>query len=63
MPVHKEGSGWEWGNHGKVYPTKEQAEAQAAAAHANGFREHAAPPSSLPCQVSQTSLKDRSNQK
>ncbi len=37
MPVHKEGSGWQWGHHGKVYPTKEKAEEQAAAAHANGY--------------------------
>ena len=37
MPIHKEGSGYQWGNHGKVYPTREGAEKQAAAAHANGF--------------------------
>ena len=41
MPIHKEGSGEQWGNHGKVYhgpDAKEKAEKQAAAAHANGFR-------------------------
>ena len=37
MPIHKEGSGWQWGNHGKVYPTRAGAERQAEAAHANGF--------------------------
>ncbi|MHB8391453.1 MAG: hypothetical protein ACYDBH_18045 [Acidobacteriaceae bacterium] len=41
MPIHKAGSGEQWGNHGKVYhgpDAKEKAEKQAAAAHANGFR-------------------------
>ena len=41
MPIHKEGSGYEWGNQGKVYHGKnarEKAEKQAAAAHANGFK-------------------------
>ena len=37
MPIHKEGTGYQWGNHGKVYPTKAGAARQAAAAHANGF--------------------------
>lgn len=37
MPIHKEGSGFQWGNHGKVYPTKEGAVKQAQAAHANGY--------------------------
>src|ERR1700757_2922183 len=37
MPIHKSGSGWQWGNHGKVYPTRSGAEKQAEAAHANGF--------------------------
>lgn len=31
------GSGFQWGDHGTCYPTREQAEKQAAAAHANGF--------------------------
>lgn len=42
MPIHKQGSGYQWGNHGKVYRgpgAKKKAEAQAAAAHANGFHE------------------------
>lgn len=30
---------YRWGDHGKVYPTKEQAEAQARAAYANGYKE------------------------
>lgn len=45
MPIHKEGSGEQWGNHGKVYhgpDAKEKAEKQAAAAHANGWRGDAA---------------------
>lgn len=42
MPIHKEGSGWQWGNHGKVYPTRAGAERQAEAAHANGFTGDAA---------------------
>lgn len=39
MPVHKVPGGWQWGNHGKVYPTYRQAAAQGAAARANGYRE------------------------
>ena len=38
MPVHKVKGGWKWGNHGKVYPTKAQAEKQARAAYAAGYR-------------------------
>lgn len=41
MPIHKEGSGVQWGSHGKVYhgpDAREKAEKQAAAAHANGYR-------------------------
>jgi hypothetical protein len=37
MPIHREKGGYQWGNHGKVYPTKAGAEKQAAAAHANGW--------------------------
>jgi hypothetical protein len=39
MPVHKVKGGWKWGNSGKVYPTKEQAEAQARAIYASGYKE------------------------
>lgn len=39
MPVQKVQGGWKWGQHGKVYPTKAQAEAQRTAAYANGYRE------------------------
>lgn len=39
MPVHKVKGGYQWGNHGKVYPTKEQAEKQAKAAYASGYKE------------------------
>jgi uncharacterized protein len=41
MPVHKKGSGYQWGNHGKVYhgkKAKKKAEAQAKAAYANGYK-------------------------
>lgn len=39
MPIHKVKGGYKWGNHGKVYPTRKQAEEQAAAAYANGYKE------------------------
>ena len=39
MPIHQVGNKWQWGQHGKLYPTRGQAEAQAQAAHAAGFRE------------------------
>lgn len=42
MPIHKSSSGWQWGNHGNVYPTRAGAEKQAEAAHANGFTGDAA---------------------
>jgi uncharacterized protein len=29
---------YRWGNHGKVYPTREQAEAQGRAAYAAGYK-------------------------
>lgn len=32
--------GWKWGDRGKCYPRREDAEKQAAAAYAAGFREH-----------------------
>lgn len=39
MPVHKTKSGgWQYGQTGKVYPTKAQAEAQAKAIHASGWK-------------------------
>jgi hypothetical protein len=37
MPIHKVKGGWKWGNHGKVYPTREGAEKQAQAAYASGY--------------------------
>ena len=39
MPIHKVPGGWQWGNDGKVYPTRAGAEKQAAAAYANGYKE------------------------
>jgi hypothetical protein len=41
MPIKKVDGGYQWGNHGKVYPTRKQAEEQAAAAYANGYKEPA----------------------
>ena len=38
MPIHRASVGWQWGNHGHVYPTRQGAEKQAAAAHANGWK-------------------------
>jgi len=38
MPVHKVKGGYKWGGHGKVYPTKQQAQKQGAAAYANGYK-------------------------
>jgi len=38
MPIRKVKGGYKWGGHGHVYPTREGAEKQAAAAHANGFQ-------------------------
>ncbi|MDA8149781.1 MAG: DUF2213 domain-containing protein, partial [Nitrospiraceae bacterium] len=37
MPIHKVKGGYKWGSHGHTYPTREGAEKQAEAAHANGF--------------------------
>lgn len=39
MPVEKVKGGWRWGKTGKVYPTREQAEKQAMAAYAAGYKE------------------------
>lgn len=38
MPVHKVKNGWKWGKSGKVYPTKKQAEEQAKAIYASGYK-------------------------
>lgn len=41
MPVHKQGKGFQWGNHGKVYTgpgAAKKAAAQGRAAYANGYR-------------------------
>lgn len=38
MPARKVPGGWQWGRHGKVYPTRAQAEAQGRAAYAHGYR-------------------------
>lgn len=39
MPVKKVKGGYQWGNTGKVYPTKEQAERQGKAIIASGYKE------------------------
>ena len=39
MPIKKVPGGYQWGNHGKVYPNRLSAEKQAAAAHASGYAE------------------------
>ena len=39
MPVQKVQGGYRWGQSGKVYPTKAQAEAQGRAIYASGYRE------------------------
>ena len=39
MPVRKVKGGYKWGSSGKVYPTKAQAEKQARAAYASGYKE------------------------
>ena len=44
MPIHKAtgprgGKGWQYGDSGKVYPTRQQAEAQARAIKASQSRE------------------------
>jgi hypothetical protein len=38
MPVRKVKGGYQWGKGGKVYPTREQAERQAKAAYAAGYK-------------------------
>ena len=40
MPVHKVKGGYKWGNSGKIYPTKEQAEKQQTAIYASGWKEN-----------------------
>ena len=38
MPVHKVKGGYKWGKTGKTYPTKAQANKQARAIYANGWK-------------------------
>ena len=38
MPVKPVKGGYRWGNSGKVYPTKAQAEKQGRAAYASGYK-------------------------
>ena len=38
MPVRKVKGGYKWGNSGKTYPTKAQAERQGKAIYASGYR-------------------------
>lgn len=39
MPIRRVPGGYQWGQTGKVYPTKAQAEAQARAIYTSGYRE------------------------
>lgn len=39
MPIVKVPGGYRWGSTGKVYQTRAQAEAQARAIYASGYRE------------------------
>ena len=39
MPIKKTSKGYKWGTSGKVYPTRKQAEKQAKAAHASGYKQ------------------------
>lgn len=39
MPVRKVQGGYQWGQTGKVYSTREQAERQGRAIEASGYRE------------------------
>lgn len=38
MPVRKVKGGYKWGESGKVYPTRSQAEAQGRAVYASGYK-------------------------
>ena len=38
MPVHKTKGGYKWGSSGKTYPTKSQAQRQARAIYASGYK-------------------------
>ena len=38
MPTRKVKGGYQWGKHGKVYPTKAQADKQGRAIYANGWK-------------------------
>jgi hypothetical protein len=38
MPVHKVKGGYKWGKSGKVYKTKAEAEKQAKAIYASGYK-------------------------
>jgi hypothetical protein len=38
MPIHKTAKGYKWGHSGKTYPTKLQAQKQAIAIYASGWK-------------------------
>lgn len=40
MPIRKVSGGYQWGQHGTVYPSRTGAARQAQAAYANGYREN-----------------------
>ena len=39
MPIQRVIGGYKWGDHGKIYSDRRDAEAQAAAAYMNGYKE------------------------
>jgi len=43
MPIRKVNGGYKWGSQGKVYPTRQGAEKQAAAAYAHGYKGEKSP--------------------
>jgi hypothetical protein len=43
MPVRKVQGGYQWGTSGKVYPTKQAAEAQGRAVYASGYKSKTKP--------------------
>lgn len=40
MPVHKTNGGYKFGESGKTYPTRQQAERQGQAIYASGYKEN-----------------------
>ena len=45
MPIHKVPGGWKWGKSGKVYAKRSDAEKQAEAIYASGYKGESKPKS------------------